>query len=88
MNAKDGSPSNLESSSEDNKNKEKNTENEDENPGEEVVTKTDATNCDIKPLEGLKYFNNYVIIQTRVDCMLQSYVHKFFFSRGTGLSEK
>ncbi|XP_025992569.1 tubulin glycylase 3A isoform X2 [Solenopsis invicta] len=51
MNAKDGSPSNLESSSEDNKNKEKNTENEDENPGEEVVTKTDATNCDIKPLE-------------------------------------
>jgi len=50
MNAKDGSSSNLESSSED---KKENIENEDENPGEEVVTKTDATNCDT--LEGLKY---------------------------------
>lgn len=51
MNAKDGSSSNLES--EDKKDKKENIENEDENPGEEVVTKTDATNCDT--LEGLKY---------------------------------
>lgn len=54
MNAKDGSSSNLENSSEDKKDKKEN-ENEDENPGEEVVTKTDATNCDTKSLEGLKY---------------------------------
>lgn len=53
MNTKDGSSSNLESSSEDKDKKE--NENEDENPGEEVVTKTDATNCDTKSLKGLKY---------------------------------
>ncbi|XP_018363044.1 PREDICTED: tubulin glycylase 3A-like [Trachymyrmex cornetzi] len=51
MNAKDGSSSNLESSSEDKKDKKENIENEDENPGEEVVTKTDATDCDIKCLK-------------------------------------
>lgn len=51
MNAKDGSSSNLESSNED-KDKKENIENEDENPGEEVVSKTDAINCDIKSLEG------------------------------------
>ncbi|XP_024874167.1 tubulin glycylase 3A-like [Temnothorax curvispinosus] len=52
MNAKDeSSSSNLESSSEDKKDKKENIENEDENPGEEVVTKTDATNCDTKSLE-------------------------------------
>ncbi|XP_012541094.2 tubulin glycylase 3A isoform X2 [Monomorium pharaonis] len=51
MNAKDGSRSNLESSSEDNKNKTENVEKEDENPGEEVVTKTDATNCDTEVKE-------------------------------------
>lgn len=56
MNAKDGSSSNLGSSSEDKKeDKKENIENEDENPGEEVVTKTDATNCDTKSLEGIKY---------------------------------
>lgn len=55
MNAKDGSSSNLESSNENKKDKKENIENEDENPGEEVVTKTDATNCDTKSLEGRKY---------------------------------
>lgn len=55
MNTKNGTPSNLESSSEDNKDKKENVENEDENPGEEVMTKTGATNCDTKSLEGLKY---------------------------------
>ncbi|XP_018338139.1 PREDICTED: tubulin monoglycylase TTLL3-like [Trachymyrmex septentrionalis] len=50
MNAKDGFSSNLESSSEEKKDKKENIENEDENPGEEVVTKTDATDCDIKSL--------------------------------------
>lgn len=55
MNAKDESSSNLDSSSEDKKDKKENVENEDENPGEEVVTKTDATNCDTKSLKGLKY---------------------------------
>ncbi|XP_071555589.1 tubulin glycylase 3A isoform X3 [Temnothorax nylanderi] len=52
MNAKDEFSSNLESSSEDKKDKKENIENEDENPGEEVVTKTDATNCDTKSLQG------------------------------------
>ncbi|XP_018394129.1 PREDICTED: tubulin glycylase 3A-like [Cyphomyrmex costatus] len=51
MNAKDGSSSNLGSSSEDKKDKKENVENEDENPGEEVVTKTDATDCDTKSLK-------------------------------------
>lgn len=52
MNAKDGSSSNLESSSEnENEKKENIDENEDENPGEEVATKTDATNCDTKSLK-------------------------------------
>ncbi|XP_011877218.1 PREDICTED: tubulin glycylase 3A-like isoform X2 [Vollenhovia emeryi] len=51
MNAKDGSSSNLESTSENKKDKKENVENEDENPGEEVVTRTDATNCDTKSLE-------------------------------------
>lgn len=55
MNAKDGSSSNLESSNENKKDKKENIENEDENPGEEVVTKTDATNCDTKSVEGRKY---------------------------------
>jgi len=56
MNAKDGSSSILESSNEDKKDKKENIKNEDENPpGEEVVTKTDATNCDTKSLKGLKY---------------------------------
>lgn len=59
MNAKDGSSSNLESPNEDKKDQKENIENEDENPGEEVVTKTDVTNCDTKSLEGLKY---YIII--------------------------
>jgi len=55
MNAKDGSSSNLESSNEEKKDKKENIENEDENPGEEVAIKTDATDCDIKSLKGLKY---------------------------------
>lgn len=55
MNVKDGSSSNLESSSEDKKDKKENVENEDENPGVEVVTKADVTDCDIKSLKGLKY---------------------------------
>jgi len=55
MNAKDESSSYLESSNEDKKDKKENVKNEDENPGEEVVTKTDATNCDTKSLKGLKY---------------------------------
>lgn len=52
MNANDESSSSLESSSENKKNTKKNVENEDENSGEEVVTNTVATNCDIKTLEG------------------------------------
>ncbi|XP_018313004.1 tubulin glycylase 3A isoform X2 [Mycetomoellerius zeteki] len=51
MNVKDGSSSNLESSSEDKKDKKENVENEDENPGVEVVTKADVTDCDIKSLK-------------------------------------
>ncbi|XP_029162007.1 tubulin monoglycylase TTLL3-like [Nylanderia fulva] len=51
MNANDESSSNLESSSKNKKNTKENVENEDENCGEEVVTNTDATNCDIKTLE-------------------------------------
>ncbi|XP_011053619.1 PREDICTED: tubulin glycylase 3A-like isoform X1 [Acromyrmex echinatior] len=51
MNAKDGSSSNLESSSEEKKDKKENIENEDENPGEEVVTKTVAIDYNIKSLK-------------------------------------
>ncbi|CAL1679916.1 unnamed protein product [Lasius platythorax] len=51
MNANDESSSSLESSSENKKNTKKNVENEDENSGEEVVTNTVETNCDIKTLE-------------------------------------
>lgn len=52
MNANDGSSASLESSNENKKNTKENVENEDENSGEEVVTNTIATNCDIETLEG------------------------------------
>lgn len=51
MNANDGSSASLESSNENKKNTKENVENEDENSGEEVVTNTIATNCDIETLE-------------------------------------
>ncbi|XP_012215049.2 tubulin glycylase 3A-like [Linepithema humile] len=51
MNANDGVSSNLESSSQDQKDKKENVENEIEKSKAEVVVDTDATNCDIKPLE-------------------------------------
>lgn len=54
MNANDGSSSNLASSNENKKNTKESIENENENSGEEVVINTDATNCDIKILEGWK----------------------------------
>lgn len=56
MNANDGVSSNLESSSQDQKDKKENVANKIENSETEVAVDTDATNCDIKPLEGWKDF--------------------------------
>lgn len=61
MNANDGVSSNLERSSEDQKDKKENVENEVENSQVvEVVVNTDATNCDIKPPEGWKSFLRFI----------------------------